>query len=132
MSNRLRPRPPRPSQRRRRTFFESLEPRQVLASDYSVAVDLPQLNDGNSGATQLTFTITRTDVSADGTVDFSLGGSATSGVDFNNVQIAGAVEAPAGTLTFATGDSTATIKLDVLGDTAPEPNETIEVLLANP
>lgn len=51
------------------------------------------------------------------------GGTATAGVDFN---------LPAGTLTFAPGETIKALPLSVLDDTLVEPNETIEVTLSNP
>jgi hypothetical protein len=53
----------------------------------------------------------------------AVSGSATSGVDFT---------ATAGTVTFARGSRTATIKVPIVGDNLSEPTETFSVQLSSP
>ena len=57
------------------------------------------------------------------TVDTGAAGVATANVDYLPT---------AGTLTFAPGETTKTITVDVLGDTIDEPDETFFVDLSNP
>jgi urease beta subunit len=83
------------------------------------------VEEGDSGQTAMTFTVT---LSAAATSDVTVGfntasGTADAGTDF---------EATNGTLTFAAGETTKTIVVNVLGDTAFESDETFTVTLANP
>jgi hypothetical protein len=93
---------------------------------YAIAADLASVAEGDTGSTPITFTITRsggyTDTS--GTVNFSLGGTASSGSDYNNVTTS--------PVSFAVGKISQTITMDVLGDYVDESNETISVTLSNP
>ncbi|MGZ5358296.1 MAG: Calx-beta domain-containing protein [Solirubrobacterales bacterium] len=94
----------------------------------STALDL-SINDvtvaeGNGGQTALQFTVSLSRASlAQATVDFATAdGSATAPGDY----------APnSGTLTFAAGDTSEPVSLQVNGDTAVEPNETFNVNLSN-
>ena len=86
------------------------------------------VTEGNSGTVQISFTVTRSSgtsgaVSAAWTATF--GGSADAS-DFE------AGEAFTGTVSFADGESSKTIVLDVQGDTAVEPNEIFSVVLSAP
>ena len=81
--------------------------------------------EGNAGTTPLTFTVTRSGgsdgaVSADWTIAF---GTA------NAADLAGALS---GTVNFAAGQTSATITVQVAGDTIAEPNESFSVTLSNP
>jgi thermitase len=79
--------------------------------------------EGNSGSTPLTFTITLS-AAATGTVTVNFataGGAATSGTDF---------VFQSGTLSFAPGETSKTIVVDVIGDTAFEGNETFSLALS--
>jgi hypothetical protein len=68
------------------------------------------------------FTITRTGSTANAlTVNYTVRGTATNGVDYNNLS---------GTVTFAAGSSTAVINLNVLDDNLVEGNETVILTLA--
>lgn len=84
------------------------------------------LDEGNSGTTSFTFTVTRSGgssgaVSAEWSLDF---GSADAG-DFDPFP-------QSGTVSFADGVTTATITVTVQGDLTFEPNETFIVQLGNP
>jgi uncharacterized repeat protein (TIGR01451 family) len=83
------------------------------------------LNEGNSGTTSFTFTVTLTPASAfASTVDFSTAdGTAIAGSDYQGTN---------GTLTFTAGQTTKTISVLVNGDVTTEPNETFFVNLFNP
>ncbi|MFM7034548.1 MAG: S8 family serine peptidase [Planctomycetia bacterium] len=79
--------------------------------------------EGDSGTTQLTFTVTLSAASA-GTVTVNYAtanGTATSGSDY---------VAQSGPLSFAPGETSKTILVDVIGDTTYEPNETFSIALS--
>jgi chitinase len=81
--------------------------------------------EGNSGTTQLAFTVTLS-AAADSTVTVSYAtanGSATAGSDY---------AATSGILSFAAGETTKQIVVNVVGDTAYEGNETLSVTLSVP
>ena len=92
------------------------------------ALDADQL-EGDSGTTPFTFTVTRIgDASGANTVDFSVlgaGGDAADADDFGGAF-------PSGTVTFASGETTRTLTIDVSGDDVVEPDEGFTVMLANP
>ena len=79
--------------------------------------------EGNAGTTLLTFTVTLS-AAYDQTVTVNYAtqnGTAIAGEDYL---------ATSGMLTFAPGETTKTITVEVLGDTTPEPNETFSVNLS--
>jgi hypothetical protein len=84
------------------------------------------VSEGNSGATTIGFTLTRSGAvtTTAGSVDFSLSGTAT-GSDYNNVS------PTPGAVSFTAGQTQRQITLDVLGDFGVEPDETIIVTLSN-
>jgi chitinase len=92
----------------------------------NIGADL-SLPEGDSGQTAFQFPVTLDRAqSAPVTVDFSTPstiGSATPGSDYT---------ATSGTLTFAPGETSKTITVQVNGDTTVEPDETFFVNLANP
>lgn len=81
--------------------------------------------EGDSGSTSISFTVTLSSPSTSTvTALYSTSGvTATGGVDFI---------AFAGGITFQPGDTTVTISMPVLGDTAPEPDETLSVVVSFP
>jgi predicted extracellular nuclease len=81
--------------------------------------------EGNAGTTDMTFTVTRSGGS-DGTVGatWTVANVTTDGAD-----LAGSLT---GTVTFAPGQTSATITVAVAGDTAVEPGETFTVTLSDP
>jgi hypothetical protein len=83
------------------------------------------VSEGNSGTTQLTFTVALSVASADTvTVQYATAnGSASSSSDYT---------ATSGTLTFAPGETEKTITVTIAGDTAIESNETFTVTLSSP
>eukprot|EP01030_Chromulinospumella_sphaerica_P015038 gene15038-14837_t len=94
-------------------------PPTVSIGDVSVA-------EGDSGTTELTFTVTRTDENTEFTLDFNtvVGGSATAGDDY--VSVAG------GTVTFTNGGAlTQTVTVTVNGDLTVEGDETVAVEISN-
>jgi subtilisin-like proprotein convertase family protein len=83
--------------------------------------------EGNSGATaSLGFTVSMDPISASVvTVDYAItDGTATAGSDYTSL--------PSGTLTFAPGELTKTVTVDVTGDTTYESDETLTLNLSNP
>jgi large repetitive protein len=98
---------------------------QVGPSVISIGADL-SLPEGDSGRTAFRFPVSLdTPQSTPVTVDFSTPdnlGTATPGSDYT---------AASGTLTFAPGETSKTITVEVIGDTAVEPDETFFVNLAN-
>jgi hypothetical protein len=81
-------------------------------------------NEGDSGTTEFTFTVTRTgDLTGVTTVQFATAdGTASSSSDFASII--------SGELTFAAGESTKTVTVLVKGDTTNEANETFFVNLS--
>ncbi len=79
--------------------------------------------EGNSGTTDFTFTVTRSDSSGAASVDFATAnGTATAGSDY---------VATSGTLTFADGEDSKTVTVTVNGDTDTEATEAFTVELSN-
>ncbi|MBD1906589.1 DUF4347 domain-containing protein [Funiculus sociatus GB2-A5] len=100
---------------------------------YAITTAYPTLIEGDTGKQTATFTVTRNGgIGVASTVDYAIGGTATSGTDYNNILVSGGGTALSGTINFAAGETTKTITLDVLGDTTFEANENISVTLSNP
>ena len=91
----------------------------------SLSIGSVSVGEGNSGSTPATFTVVLSTASAHAvTVKYATSGAtATSGVDFT---------AASGTLTFAPGQTSKTITIDVLGDLLDEDDETFKVTLSDP
>ncbi|CAN7752285.1 malectin domain-containing carbohydrate-binding protein [Variovorax sp. LjRoot84] len=96
----------------------------------SIAAANASLNEGNSGSTAFTFTVTRTG----STTGASTASYAVAGSDANPATAAdftgGAF--PTGTVSFAAGETTKTITVNVAGDATVESNENFTVTLSNP
>jgi hypothetical protein len=87
----------------------------------SISVSDPVLTEGDSGTSQLTFTVTRVgDSSGNVTLSWTTAdGTATAGTDYI---------AASGQITFlANGANSQTISIDIKGDTTPETNENFYV-----
>ncbi|KAA1421815.1 hypothetical protein F0U44_05975 [Nocardioides humilatus] len=100
----------------------------TLTNDDSatLAVDDISLAEGNSGTATATFTLTRSGATG-GTSSVKVAtvdGTATAGSDYTAV--------PLTTVSFAAGQATRTVNVDVTGDTAIEPNETFRLHLSAP
>ncbi|MFT8243170.1 Calx-beta domain-containing protein [Roseomonas sp. BN140053] len=91
----------------------------------AVSVADASVLEGHSGTTSLGFTVSLSQASAAPVVVRwdALGGTATPGIDF---------EAAGGTLTFAPGQTSATVAVTVRGDTVFEPDETFRLVLSAP
>ena len=93
----------------------------------TVSINSPSVTEGDSGSTNLTFTVSLSAASAQQvTVDYAdaTTGTATAGTDYTAIT--------AGTLTFATGTTSQTFNVSVLGDVLDESNETVVVELSAP
>ncbi|WP_260929415.1 Calx-beta domain-containing protein [Novosphingobium sp. 9] len=85
-------------------------------------------SEGAPGATtDLTFTVTRSDTTGTASVDWAVTGAASNGADA--ADFGGTL--PSGTVTFADGETTATITVQVSGDHTAESDEGFVVTLAN-
>jgi len=91
----------------------------------SISISDPKVVEGNAGTTIMTFNVFLSAASASTvTASFATASNtATSGTDFNP---------NSGTVTFTAGQTMQTIAVSVLGDVAPEPDETLFVNLTNP
>jgi Ca2+-binding RTX toxin-like protein len=88
---------------------------------FGLTTDAPSITEGDAGQKALTFTLTLDRAPTEAvTVNYQTltTGTATAGDDFG---------VAAGTVTFAAGQRTATVSVNVLGDTAVEANETVQV-----
>jgi VCBS repeat-containing protein len=84
------------------------------------------VDEGNTGTTAATFTVTRSgNTGGASTVRYKTsGGTATAGTDYTAL--------PQATLGFGAGETTKTVTVNVSGDTAPEANETLNLVLSAP
>ena len=93
----------------------------------TVSIDSPTVTEGDSGSTNLTFTVTLSAASVrQVTVDYADAGTgtATSGTDYTAITDA--------TLTFTAGTTSQTFTVAVTGDTTDEADETVVVTLSSP
>lgn len=98
------------------------------APSSTLSINDVTMTEGNSGVTNMVFTVTRTGstsgaVGVDWVIDF--GANSASHQDMSTAALSG-------TISFADGQSTATITVPIDGDTTVEPNETFIVGLTNP
>ncbi len=91
----------------------------------TVSISNASVSEGNSGPSQLRFTVALSKASPDTvTVGYTTAdGTATAGTDYT---------ATAGTLTFTPGVTSQQLTVAVTGDTTVEPTETLSVTLTNP
>jgi hypothetical protein len=86
--------------------------------------------EGNSGTTNFTFTVRRTgDVTGAAGANWAVTGSGANPA--NAADFVGSV-LPSGSVSFAAGQTTATVTVPVKGDVTVEPNETFSVTLSGP
>lgn len=94
---------------------------------FSVSVDQANLAEGNADQKTLTYTVTRSgDTTKAVTVNYAV--SSDNGGDNNDVS--GTL--PSGTLSFAAGETSKTVVVNVLGDTTVENNENLKLTLSSP
>ncbi|WP_144059751.1 beta strand repeat-containing protein [Rhodopirellula sallentina] len=99
-------------------------------STLSIVASVADRDEGNSGSTSFTFTVTRDgDTSQSATVDYVVAGTGTSPADVDDFN--GNV-LPSGQVTFFSGQSSKEITVNVSGDTIVEDDETFVVTLSNP
>lgn len=97
----------------------------VTGSVFAIAAEDAVKAEGDSGTTEFTFTVTRSgDISAAASVDYGVSG------DVEAADFGGTL--PAGTVSFAAGEASATITLAVSGDEILENDESFTVSLSNP
>ncbi|CAA7619034.1 Calx-beta domain-containing protein [Magnetospirillum sp. SS-4] len=95
---------------------------------YSVAANQASWAEGNSGATTMTFTVTRSgDTSEASTVAYAL----TSPNGGSGADLSGGV-LPSGTISFGVGETSKTVTVDVVGDTVVETDEIFTLTLSSP
>jgi hypothetical protein len=93
----------------------------------SIAATSANKREGSSGSTPFTFTVTRTgDLSGAASAQWAVAGAAVNGADFTGGVL------PTGTVSFAAGESSKVVSINVSGDSAVEANETFWVTLSNP
>jgi len=93
--------------------------------DLSIATANADRSEGQSGTTQFTFTVTRTgDTSGATTVNYTVSSNNANASDFGGTL-------PSGTVSFATGETSKTITIEVSGDRDVEQDESFTVTLSN-
>ena len=99
------------------------------STSLSIAATEADKEEGNSGNTAFTFTVTRSgNVSGATTVDYDVTGS--SGNPANAADFGGTL--PSGTVSFAASETSQVITINVSGDTDVETDEGFTVTLSNP
>ncbi|WP_040302739.1 T9SS C-terminal target domain-containing protein [Algoriphagus machipongonensis] len=99
---------------------------KIKTSNINFSVDDPIITEGNSGSSNLTFTVSLSQLAPPGgaTVDYATSnGTATAGSDYT---------AASGTVFFATGESSKTVNISISGDETVELDETFTITLSNP
>jgi predicted extracellular nuclease len=95
------------------------------APNAQLAINDVTLAEGNSGTTNFTFTVTRSgDTSGTSSATWTVNNGTTDAADFTGTLT--------GTISFAAGEASQTITVQVQGDTGIESNETFTVDLTNP
>ncbi|MBC7821592.1 MAG: hypothetical protein IAG10_32300, partial [Planctomycetaceae bacterium] len=94
----------------------------------SIAASSASKSEGNSGNTSFTFTVTRAgSTSGSASVNYAVTGSSSSAA--NVADFGGSL--PSGTISFAVGETTKTITINVSGDTTKESDEGFTVTLSS-
>lgn len=96
----------------------------ILDDEPRISIQGDSVAEGSSGTTLLTFTVSLSIALSEAvTVDYATqDGTAIAGEDYL---------AAFGTLTFAPGETTKSITIEILADTTAEPTETFSVILSN-
>ncbi|MBE8994497.1 ELWxxDGT repeat protein [Microcystis aeruginosa] len=101
----------------------------VAVPTLAIAATSANQTEGNSGSKAFTFTVTRGDnTTGSNNVNWAVTGSGSNPA--NATDFVGGV-LPSGTLSFAVGETSQVITVDVQGDTTVEPNENFTVTLSN-
>ena len=100
---------------------------------FHIAADQATIQEGHSGTTNLTFTVTRGgDTSGAGSVDWKLSSASANAADFATSDILGSNGGlPSGTVSFADGEASKTITIQVVGDLDVEGDESVTLTLSN-
>lgn len=99
----------------------------ATSTSLAIAATSADKAEGQSGTTAFTFTVTRAgDTTAAHTANWAVSGGAVTGVDF----VGGSL--PSGTVSFAAGETSRVITVNVAGDTLAETDEAFTVTLSNP
>ncbi|MFM6344058.1 MAG: Calx-beta domain-containing protein, partial [Dolichospermum sp.] len=102
----------------------------VAVPTLAIAATNANQTEGNSGSKAFTFTVTRAvNTTGSNNVNWAVTGSGTSAA--NATDFVGGV-LPSGTVSFAAGETSKVITVNVQGDTTVEPNENFTVTLSNP
>jgi hypothetical protein len=96
-------------------------------SSLSIAATAADKAEGQAGSTAFTFTVTRIgDLSGASSAQWAVSGPAVNGADFSGGVL------PTGTVSFAAGERSKVIGINVAGDTVVETNEAFSVTLSSP
>jgi uncharacterized repeat protein (TIGR01451 family) len=102
----------------------------ITNDDTDVSVAVSPASVPEDGPTNMVYTFTRNGVTSTPlTVNFTIGGTATFNNDYTQSGAATFVP-PNGTVTFAAGNSTATVTVDPTADSTSEPDETVILTVA--
>ncbi|NVK32786.1 MAG: cadherin [Gammaproteobacteria bacterium] len=95
---------------------------------FSVSSAASSVVEGDSGTTDVTFTVTRAgDIASAATVDWAIGGTGANPIDAQD--FGGTL--PSGTVNFAAGESSVDVTVSLSGDQTVESDETIRMTLSN-
>ncbi len=112
------------------TATGTIENDDVAIPILTIAATSSSQTEGNSGSKAFTFTVTRADnTTGSNNVNWAVTGTGT--FPANAADFVGGV-LPSGVVSFAPGESSKVITVNVLGDTTIEPNENFTVTLSNP
>ncbi|MBK7956174.1 MAG: pre-peptidase C-terminal domain-containing protein [Candidatus Accumulibacter sp.] len=89
-------------------------------------------NEGNSGSTPFTFTVSRNSGTGASTVRYAVTGTTATGQTAASASDFVGGVLPTGTISFASGETSKTLTINVAGDTAVESNERFNVTLSSP
>lgn len=114
---------PRNAAKSRRPLLEPMEDRRLLSTVPLMMIDSPKVVEGTGGTTPMTFTVGLSSASTrEITVNYrTIDLGAKAGSDY---------VAASGQLTFAPGQTSKTITIDVVADAVPESNESFYVALS--
>ncbi|MDQ2101915.1 beta strand repeat-containing protein [Azospirillum isscasi] len=103
----------------------------VVPSRLAIAATDADKREGDSGTTAYTFTVTRSGNTGGAlTVAWAVTANGTAGSALDAADFGGTL--PSGTVSFGDGESTATVTIQVTGDTDIEADESFTVTLSNP
>ncbi|PNJ92698.1 hypothetical protein CEP13_14550, partial [Cylindrospermopsis raciborskii C03] len=95
----------------------------ITNDDTQVTLTVSPSSVAEDGTPNLVYTFTRTGPTTNTlAINYTIGGIATNGSDYNNIGTS---------VTFAAGSSTATVTVDPTADTTPESDETVIFTLAS-